>query len=114
MSELPPDSRPVPPAEGPEPTTAMPTQDQPSRMRRVRDRLWAARVLIGVALASLIVGAAGAGGVVALTGGDDDGDRGDGRRGGHGDHGRMDKGRGFDQRGGPGDFRGPASPTPSS
>ncbi len=96
MSELPPDQPSDPPL---------------SRGRRLRDRLWAARVLIGVALASLIVGAAGAGAVVAVAGGHERGER--GGRGGDGEHGRMDHGRGFDQRGGQEDRRGRA-PTPSS
>ncbi|MEO5654135.1 MAG: hypothetical protein ABIN79_06090 [Marmoricola sp.] len=148
MSEPPPDSRPIPHTSDPvpEPTTALPAQghtDQqaglsPSRSRRIRDRLWAARVLIGVALASLIVGAVGASAVVAVAGGDEHGGR--GGEGGHGwmergdaPRGDMERGRSQDQRGGGGNFRGqpgapgdqgvpsapsttptPSTPTPSS
>ena len=64
-------------------------------------------MMIAVALASLIVGAVGAGSVVALAGGDDRGER-----AGRGEDGRgkMDHRHGLDQRGG-GQFRGqPGAP----
>ncbi len=77
-------------------------------------------MMIAVALASLIVGAVGAGSVVAFAGGHDRGER-----AGRGDdgRGRMDHRHGFDKRGGNGQFRGqpgvpgddqPSQPTPST
>jgi len=90
MTELPPDSRPVPPPDGEAtPTQAIPAEGTTATApkQRFRDRVWGLRAMIAVALASVILG--GLAGAALGSFGD------------HGDEGRFGPGHGRFQRGGP-------------
>jgi len=86
MSDLPPGSRPVPPpdpdatttsampvAQGQGPSTGQATRqagEAPGK-QRLRDRLWSLRAVIGVALASVIVGGVGGAALANVADGDE-------------------------------------------
>lgn len=99
MSDLPPESRPLPPPDPDQnPTQALPVEGSTApaahqpvtapAKQRLRDRLWSFRAVIAVALASVIIGGLGGAALASVSEGGDDG--------------RFGPGQGRFNRGGPG------------